>query len=257
MTRSTIHQFPCRQDNYGVLVHNAEAGFTASIDAPDAQAIENALAVRGWKLTHILITHHHIDHIEGVLPLKERTGCTVVGPRMEMKKIAGIDAPVEDGDTVQPGNSLEIQVIGTPGHTAGHVIYWMPGDAVVFVGDTLFAMGCGKVLEGTPETMWRSLQKIMALPIETSIYCGHEYTLANAQFALSVEPGNAALRERAAACAALREAGSPTLPTRLDLELATNPFLRPGSLEIRASLGLADAPAWKVFAELRGRKNRI
>jgi hydroxyacylglutathione hydrolase len=255
MARLDVHQFPCLSDNYGVLIRDEERDVTASIDAPDAEAVEAALAERGWKLTHILTTHHHGDHTAGNLPLKARSRCTIIGPRAEAQKIPGIDTPVADDDCFQFG-SHEVRVLDTPGHTAGHVSYWLPADNIAFVGDTLFAMGCGRILEGSAHVMWQSLQKLMALPQETLVYCGHEYTLANARFALTIEPENPALQRRGKETAELRAAGKPTLPTSMRLELETNPFLRPHVPAIQKRLGLEGKDAWQIFGEIRERKNR-
>lgn len=250
-----IHQFPCLKDNFGVLIHDPATSLTASIDAPEADAVRKALADKGWKLTHILVTHHHWDHTQGVQPLKAETGCAVVGPKGEAAKIPSLDKLVGGGDTITFGQHT-VEVLDTPGHTAGHITFWLPERRVAFVGDTLFALGCGRVIEGTPEMMWQSLARLAALPRETMIYCGHEYTGANARFALTIEPENQALKARAAEVDRLLAAGQATLPTRLDHELETNPFLRPQVAAIRTRLGLTDAPDWKVFAEIRERKNR-
>lgn len=255
MAQLEIHQFPCLSDNYGVLIRDAEAGVVASIDAPSAAEVKAALAEKGWTLTHILSTHYHADHTDGNLELKRETGCTIIGPRPEAAKIPGIDIQVGEGDTFKFGN-FEVRVFETPGHTAGHIIYWMPEAKAAFVGDTLFAMGCGRVNEGSMAEMWSGLEKILKLPADTMLYCGHEYTVANAKFALTVEPGNAALQARAKEVEALRAAGKPTLPTRLSDELATNPFLRVDSAEIRKNVGLEGANDWQVFGEVRERKNR-
>ena len=255
MPRLDIHQFPALSDNYGVLVHDAAAGLTAAIDAPEAGAVRAALATKRWKLTHIFTTHHHADHTAGNLELKQETGCTIFGPRAEAARIPGLDTAVGDGDTFRFGTA-EVRVLDTPGHTAGHISYFIPSEPVAFVGDTLFAMGCGRVIEGTMEMMWRSLEKIRALPPQTMIYCGHEYTLANGRFALMIEPDNQALVARVAEVEGLRKAGKATLPTRLDIELATNPFLRAAVPSIRKRLGLEAAADWQVFAEVRERKNK-
>lgn len=255
MSTLEIHQFPCRQDNYGVLIHDADTGLTASIDAPETAAVERALAATGWRLTHILTTHHHGDHTAGNLALKEHYGCIIIGPKGEAAKVPGLDQPVAGGDTFAFGGH-EVRVIDTPGHTAGHIAYWIPDSEVAFVGDTLFAMGCGRVIEGTPKMMWASLSKLMELPAKTRLYCGHEYTVANARFALTIEPGNAALQRRAKDSEALRADGKATLPTRVDLELATNPFLRVNEPEVRRSVGMPSAADWEVFGEIRERKNR-
>lgn len=255
MAELEIHQFPCLSDNYGVLIRDAETGAVAAIDAPEVGCVRKAMADTGWRITHILTTHHHADHTDGNLALKSETGCRIIGPRGEAARIPGLDEAVGEGDTVRLG-AQAVRVIETPGHTAGHIAYWIPGAEVAFVGDTLFAIGCGRVNEGTYETMWRSLAKLMALPPATRIFCGHEYTLANARFALTIEPENEALQRRAKEVEGLRAAGKPTLPTTIALELETNPFLRPGSAAIRRRLGMADAADWQVFGEIRDRKNR-
>lgn len=255
MAQPEIHQFPCLKDNYGVLVHDREGGVTLSIDAPEAAAVTQALDARGWTLTHILATHHHADHTAGIAGLKSATRCTVIGPRDEQARIPGLDHAVAEPDALRLG-SLNIQVIDTPGHTIGHISYWIPEARIAFVGDTLFSMGCGRVLEGTAEMMWNSLQKIARLPEETELYCGHEYTVSNAKFGISIEPGNMDLAARLAESEVLRGDGLATLPTRVDRELATNVFLRADQEAIRSKVGLPLAPAWKVFGELRERKNR-
>jgi hydroxyacylglutathione hydrolase len=255
MPQLEIEQIPCLSDNYAVLLHDSGANRTACIDAPDAEAILQRLHAKGWRLDDLLITHHHGDHTGGVLALKKETGCTVIGPKAEADRIPGIDRGVSEGDKI-PFGSFEIDVIATPGHTLGHVAYWISQAGVVFVGDTLFSMGSGRVFEGNAEMMWKSLKKLMGLPRDTEIYCGHEYTAANARFALGLEPENAALRARAEEVDRLRAAGKPTLPTRLDKELETNPFLRVADTAIRQKVGLPLAPDWKVFAEIRERKNK-
>jgi hydroxyacylglutathione hydrolase len=266
MTALKIVQFPCRQDNYGVLIHDPQAGVTAAIDAPEERAVREALLRAGLKLTHIFTTHHHHDHVEGHLGLKRETGCTIYGPAAEAANIPGIDKTVKEGDSL-PFGSFELQVIETPGHTRGGVTYYIPDaidtaagskTGVAFAGDTLFSVGCGRVIEGTHAQMWASLEKIAALPSTTLIYCGHEYTQSNIRFALSVEPKNTALLARKSEVDALRSEGKATLPTVLANELAVNPFLRVNSPEIRQNLGLgSDVPAAEVFAELRRRKDQF
>jgi hydroxyacylglutathione hydrolase len=246
-----IHQFLAGADNYCVLLHDADAGITISIDAPDAATIEAQLAIKGWRLTHILITHHHGDHTAGNLALKASTGCGIVGPAAEADKIPGIGRTVRGGDHVQLGR-LDFAVIETPGHTLGHIAYHDANAHLAFVGDTLFTLGCGRVIEGDYPMMWASLSKLAALPPETRVYCGHEYTAANARFALTIEPGNAALQARAKQAAL----GGPMVPTRISDELATNPFLRADSAAIRSHLGLDGVPASAVFAQIRDRKNK-
>lgn len=250
-----IHQFPCLNDNFGVLLHDPESKVTASIDAPDARAVTKALGDRGWTLTHILTTHHHHDHTGGIQSLKGATGCIVVGPQKEAGSIPGIDVELTGGDSYSIG-AFAAEVIDTPGHTAGHITYWLPDAKVALVGDTLFSLGCGRLLEGTPEIMWHSLSKLAALPADTAVYCGHEYTLANAEFALTVEPENRALTARAAAVKALRDRGEPTLPTTIGQELATNPFLRPDSAAIQKRLNMEGRELWEIFGEIRRRKDK-
>ena len=251
-----VHQFPARSDNYGVLVHDEASGATASIDAPETDAVLAALDETGWRLTHILTTHHHPDHVAGNEDLKARSGCEIIGPATET--IPGIDRTVKGGDAFDwPGGEggTRVEVIDTPGHTAGHIAFHMPEHALLFAGDTLFACGCGRLFEGTADEMWGSLTRLMALPAETTVYAGHEYTLANARFAVTVDPDNAALRERLAEVERLRAENRPTLPTTIGRELATNPFLRASDRAIRSGLGMMDEPDAAVFAELRRRKD--
>ncbi len=255
MASLEIFQFPCLQDNFGVLIHDPASGETASIDAPEAAPVRKALTDKGWKLTHILVTHHHADHTQGIAALKSESGCRVIGPKAEAARIKDLDGTVGGGETFTFGGKT-VEVIDTPGHTSGHISYFIPSDKVAFVGDTLFAMGCGRVIEGTPEMMWQSLSRLSKLPGDTMVYCGHEYTRSNANFALTIEPDNAALVARAKEVEALLAAGKPTLPTRMDREFETNPFLRPHVAGIRKRLGLESAPDWQVFAEIRERKNR-
>lgn len=249
-----IHMFPCLADNYGYLVHDHETRTTVAIDTPDAAAIGRELDEKGWRLTHIFNTHHHADHAGGNLELKRRTGCRIVGPRADAARIPGIDAQVGEGDTLTLGSS-RVEVYDTPGHTRGHIVYFLPDEQVAFVGDTLFAMGCGRLFEGTPAQMWSSLQKILRWPGTTKLYCAHEYTQTNARFALTVEPRNAALAERAAEVASLRAASRPTIPTTVALEKATNPFLRPSSTGLRETLDLPSASDVEVFAKTRKLKD--
>jgi hydroxyacylglutathione hydrolase len=248
--------FPCLKDNFGVLLHDPQSGATAAIDAPEAAAVEAALVKTGWKLTDILVTHHHGDHTAGIGELKARHKCRVVAPRNEAARIAHVDETVGEGDAVQVG-SLAGRVIETPGHTAGHISYFLPADKLAFVGDTLFSIGCGRVIEGNPEMMWQSLLKLRNLPDDTKFYCGHEYTDANIRFAKTIEPDNKALAARAQEVVQLLAAGKPTIPATIGAEKAENPFLRADVAEVAQSVGLAGSPAWKVFAEIRERKNRF
>jgi hydroxyacylglutathione hydrolase len=247
--------FLCLQDNYGVLLHDPDSGATAAIDAPEAAPIEAALKATGWQLSDILVTHHHADHTGGIAELKQQYRCRVVAPAGEAARIPLVDATVREGDDVRVG-TLQGRVLETPGHTAGHISYVFPADKLAFVGDTLFSIGCGRVIEGTPEMMWQSLLKLRALPDDTRIYCGHEYTRANVRFAKTIEPDNAALEARDAQVENLLAARKPTIPSTMGEEKAANPFLRADVPEVAKSVGLAGSPAWRVFAEIRERKNR-
>jgi hydroxyacylglutathione hydrolase len=253
-----IRQFPARDDNYGVLVHDTTSGATATIDAPEEDAILDALEETGWRLTDIFVTHHHYDHIEAVKPLKERFGARVVASAYDTERgrVAAVDRTVSDGDHIFLGEA-RVEVIAVPGHTLGNVAYHIPSAAAVFAGDTLFALGCGRLFEGSPEEMWTSLKKLRALPPETMVYCGHEYTQANARFARTIEPDSSALARRAKEIDALRDEGRPTVPSRLAEEIATNPFLRADVTEVKALLGMLEAADAAVFAEIRERKNRF
>lgn len=254
MGRLEVHQFMCRSDNFGVLIHDPEIGITASIDAPEEAAINAALAEKGWTLSHILLTHHHYDHVEANEALKRKWGAIIVGNEADARRLPGLDVAMACGDTYEFGASKAL-FIDTPGHTIGHVAIHFADESVAFCGDTLFAMGCGRVFEGTPEQMWDSLSKLAALPDDTTVYCGHEYTLANAAFALTVDPDNAALKERAQEVKALRINNQPTLPTTIGIEKATNPFLRASDPAIRQLLHMQGASDAEVFAEIRNRKD--
>ena len=251
-----IHQFPCLNDNYSWLVHEPQANVTAVVDTPEIGPILRALDQTGWTLTHILNTHWHPDHAGGNEELKAKTGCQIIGPRAEAKRIPAIERQVGDGDEVKFG-AATAKVFDVPGHTAGHIAYWFAEDKAAFVGDTLFALGCGRLFEGTAQQMWTSLQKLMALPPETKVYCAHEYTQSNARFALSVDPDNAALVARVKEIDAMRAKNIPTVPSSIGLELATNPFLRPTSESLQRSLGMVGADAVAVFAETRKRKDNF
>jgi hydroxyacylglutathione hydrolase len=250
-----IRQFLIGAENIGVLIHDPVTKATASIDAGAEAPILQALDQAGWTLTHILVTHHHGDHVAAIPGLKARSGARVIGPAAEAARIPGLDESVAQGDGVRIG-ALKGVVLETPGHTLGHISFHFPQAGVAFTGDTLFALGCGRVMEGTPAQMWSSLQRLAALPDDTQIYCGHEYTLSNGRFALSVDPDNAALQQRMAQVEAARAAGRLTLPTTIVLEKATNPFLRATDPAVAERLGLAGRPAVEVFAALRERKNR-
>jgi hydroxyacylglutathione hydrolase len=250
------HLFLCLKDNYGVLLHDPATGATAAIDAPEAAPVDAALGKTGWKLTDILVTHHHQDHVGGIDALKAKHKCRVVAPVEKKAKIPAIDEAVREGDTVKVG-SLSAKVLETPGHTLDHISYWFEKDKLAFVADTLFSIGCGRVIEGTMDMMWDSLVKLRKLPDDTQLYCGHEYTLANARFALTIEPNNAVLRRRADDVANLVEQGKPTIPTTLAQEKSYNPFLRADVPEVAMGLGMPNAAPARVFAEIRTRKDKF
>ena len=256
MSHLEMHQFICRSDNYGLLVHDHQSGATASIDAPDAEAIEAELKKRGWQLTHIFNTHHHTDHVEGNLALKERFGCVIYGPKGEAGKIPGIAKQVSGGEAFTWAGR-EVKVYDCPGHTKGHIAYHIPAEYSLFAADTVFSLGCGRVLEGTLEEMYNSVNQFRALSPSTYLYCGHEYTEANGRFAMSVEAGNRALQLRVGVVTQLRKEGKMTCPTTIGDELKTNPFLRCDSAEIRRTLKLEAATDAEVFAELRRRKDNF
>ncbi len=245
-----VHQFACLNDNYGFLARDRDTGQVATIDTPDAEAILRELERLGWTLDLVMNTHWHPDHAGGNARLQEVTGCTIVGPQ-EVTRIAPLDRPVGEGDVVELGHT-RFQVMETGGHTLGHITYYDAADGVAFVGDTLFALGCGRVFEGTAQQMWTSLSRLAALPDETLVYCAHEYTAANARFALSVDD-SPALKARSEAVFAARERGEPTVPTRIGAEKAANPFLRAPAL--KAAMGLAAASDVEAFAAVRQAKD--
>jgi hydroxyacylglutathione hydrolase len=250
-----VFQFPCLSDNFGALIHDSGSGRTATIDAPDGAATIAAAREQGWMITDVLVTHHHADHVQGIPAVREAfPGLRVVGPAKEAARIGGVDVEVKEGDYVELGE-IKARVIETPGHTAGHVVYLFEDDEILFAGDTLFSLGCGRVLETPMPVMWSSLEKLANLPGETQVYCGHEYTQSNARFALSIEPDNADLKARAEAVTALRAQGKPTLPTTIALELAANPFLRAEVASVQKAVGLEGADPAQVFSEIRRRKD--
>lgn len=251
-----VFMFGALQDNYCYLVRDPDTDTTGVVDTPEVAPIERALAETGWSLDYILNTHHHWDHAGGNLELQEKTGCTIVGPRADRDRIPGIDIELGDGDTFDLGGH-RARIFDTPGHTRGHICYLFADDKVAFTGDTLFSMGCGRLFEGSPQQMWASLQKLLAWPDDTRVYCAHEYTQSNARFALTVEPKNNELVARAADVDRLRADGLPTIPSTIGLEKATNPFLRPTSAHLKETLGMGDADTVDVFAETRQRKDRF
>jgi hydroxyacylglutathione hydrolase len=248
--------FKCLSDNFGVLLHDPETGATASIDAPEAAPVEASLGRTGWRLTDILVTHHHHDHTGGIVTLKQKYKCRVVAPEKSKGAVPGVDETVREGDEVKVGQ-LTAKVIETPGHTLDHIAYWFAKNHLAFVGDTLFSIGCGRVIEGDMEMMWRSLKKLRDLPNETKIFCGHEYTKSNVKFALSIDARNPALKARAMQVDKQLAEDEPTIPVTIGDEKMANPFLRADAADLAADVGMAGKPAAQVFAEIRGRKDRF
>jgi hydroxyacylglutathione hydrolase len=256
VTRLTIDQFICRQDNFGVILRDPVSGQTASIDAPAGDLIASRLKQGSLNLTHLLITHHHPDHVEGIPTLTAAYAPKVIGPAAEAGKIAGLTEALNDEDTFDfAGRTVE--VISTPGHTSGHICFHIPDEQLLFAGDTLFALGCGRLFEGSPEDMFNSLTRLAELPDDTKVYCGHEYTRSNAAFAITVDPENPALAERKTEIESLLEKGHATLPTTIGVEKRTNPFMRAGDPAIRKALGMENATDLEVFTEIRARKDRF
>ncbi|XP_012481523.1 probable hydroxyacylglutathione hydrolase 2, chloroplastic [Gossypium raimondii] len=252
-----IELVPCLRDNYAYLLHDVDTGTVGVVDPSIAMPIIDALSRKNWNLTYILNTHHHHDHTGGNAELKARYGAKVIGSGIDKDRIPGIDIVLNDGDKWMFAGH-EVHVIETPGHTRGHISFYFPSSAAIFTGDTLFSLSCGKLFEGTPEQMLSSLQRIMSLPDDTNIYCGHEYTLSNSKFALSIEPKNEALQSYAAHVTHLHNKGLPTIPTTLKKEKACNPFLRTMSSEIRQALNIpADANAAEALGVIRQAKDNF
>jgi hydroxyacylglutathione hydrolase len=250
----SVELVPCLTDNYAYLVRDSASALCAVVDPSEPEPVKRTLAARGWKLTHILNTHHHFDHTGGNIPLKDEFGAEIVGPGKDRDRIPGIDVGVDETTPWRFG-AHTARILEIPAHTRGHIAFVFEDEKIVFTGDTLFAMGCGRLFEGTPEMMWSSLSKLMRLPDDIRIYCGHEYTLSNGRFALTLEPDNDALQARMREVEALRGQSKPTIPSTMGLEKKTNPFLRPDSPEIRKTLGLEEADNVSVFAETRRRKD--
>jgi hydroxyacylglutathione hydrolase len=250
-----IRVFPCLSDNFGYLIHDPVSRATASIDAPEAGPIIKALQREGWVLADILVTHHHADHVGGVAELKARYNCRVVAPHDKAAPIAQVDERVGEGQAVTVG-MLSARVLETPGHTLDHISYMFDSERALFCADTLFSIGCGRVFEGTYPMMWNSLLKLRALPDDTRVYCGHEYTLSNIKFAATVDKDNADLKARAEQAAQQRAANKPTIPTLIGEEKKTNVFLRADVASVAAGLGMSGKSAADVFGELRERKNK-
>lgn len=251
-----IHQLPAFDDNYLYVLRDTESGETAAVDPGDAQVILSFLKEKKWPLTKIFITHHHFDHTGGVAALKQNTQAKVFAPKYDEHRISQVDHWVEEGSEVFVGNH-QAKVLFLPGHTLGHIAYYFSDDGALFSGDVLFAMGCGRLFEGTSAQMHQSLKKIKALPPKTKVYCAHEYTLANGRFALAVDPENSDLLKRLDDVEKLRAGGQPTIPTELQQELMTNPFLRCDDPSIRKTVDLITSPEALVFAEVRKRKDQF
>ena len=247
---------PLLTDNYGYLLHDPASGATAIVDPSEAGPVLAAAEARGWHLSHILNTHHHADHSGGNLGLKQATAAVVVGPAPDRARIPGIDIALDEGGRFRLGDA-EAEILFIPGHTKGHIAFHFRGERALFCGDTLFSLGCGRMFEGTAPMMWASLDKLRRLPAETRVFCGHEYTAANARFAVSIDPDNQALRRREREIAELRAQNRPTIPSTMGEERAANPFLRADDPALAAAVRLPDAPPAEVFGEIRRRKDNF
>ncbi|MEM7074877.1 MAG: hydroxyacylglutathione hydrolase [Pseudomonadota bacterium] len=247
---------PCLDDNYAYIIHDTTSGAAAVIDVPEAQPVLDRLSARGWSASLVFLTHHHADHVQGLATLLQHHPAQVAGNAADAGRLPPLDIALHEGDTLSVGAGGETgQVLDVSGHTIGHLALYFPDSALAFTADSLMALGCGRVFEGTMPQMWASLQKLAALPPDTLICSGHEYTQSNARFALSVDGDNPELQKRAETVFAMREAGQPTVPSRLSEELATNPFLRAADPALQASLGMSRADPAQVFAEIRRRKD--
>ncbi len=251
-----IVTIPCLSDNYAFLAHDPASGETALVDAPEAAPILAELNARGWRLSHVLLTHHHWDHVDGLAGILETQPARVIGAKADEYRLPKLDQAVVEGDTFYIGGE-PVEVLDVSGHTVGHIAYYMPQTGAVFTADSLMALGCGRLFEGEPAQMWASLNKLAALPDDTIVCSGHEYTQSNAKFALTIDPDNAALQDRVVEINRARAAGEPTVPSVLALEKATNPFLRATNPAIQARLGMDNDDPVSVFAEIRSRKDRF
>jgi hydroxyacylglutathione hydrolase len=251
-----IVQIPVLRDNYLYLAHEPTTGMTAAIDPAELKPTQEALDARGWRLTHILNTHHHMDHVGGNLALKEATGCTIVGPAADRDRIPGIDIALSDGERYSLG-AAEGVVFDVPGHTRGHIAWWFSESDALFCGDTVFSIGCGRLFEGTPAQMWSSISRLRSLPPQTQVYCAHEYTASNVRFALSLEPSHPPLVARAAEVAALRRDNRPTVPSTIGQEREANPFFRVDDPVLQQAVGMLGATPEAVFGAVRSRKDQF
>jgi hydroxyacylglutathione hydrolase len=251
-----IDHLICLRDNFVWLLREPQSGAVACVDPSEAEPVKAKLDQLGWKLTHILNTHHHNDHTGGNLELKRATGAVIVGPKADRDRIPGIDVALGENETYDLGKETA-RVFDIPGHTRGHIAFWFENAKAVFTGDTLFSLGCGRMFEGNPPMMWNSLSKLRQLPGDTQVYCGHEYTQANAKFALTIDPDNAALKARAAEVDALRAKGLATLPSTMESERAANPFLRVADPVLARNVGQSPGDPVAVFAEVRARKDKF
>ncbi len=256
MSKLAIRQVPCLKDNYAYLLHCPETGVTAALDPSKAKPVLDAAVANGWRITHVLNTHPHWDHVGGNGGIKAVTGARVIGPEPDRMRIPEIDDTVAEGRPFRLGNA-EATIFFIPGHTKGHMAFWFPESEALFCGDTLFTLGCGRLFEGTPEQMWASLTKLRALPGETQVFCGHEYTESNARFACAIDPGNAALAARAEQVKRARLEGRSTVPATMAEERRANPFLRADDPTLAAAVGMAGASPVSVFAEIRRRKDNF
>ncbi|MEO9897455.1 MAG: hydroxyacylglutathione hydrolase [Paracoccaceae bacterium] len=251
-----IETIPCLSDNYAFLAHDSETGATALVDAPEAGPILDVLDHKGWSLSHVLLTHHHWDHVDGLAGILAKHKATVIGAASDQSRLPPLDVALSEGDSFDVGSESGV-VIDVSGHTIGHIAFHFPESRVVFTADSLMALGCGRVFEGTKPQMWNSLKKLAALPSDTEVCSGHEYTEANARFALSVDPDNVELQNRIQTIAQKRAAGQATVPSLLSEELATNPFLRAADPVFQANLGMSGADPTDVFTEIRTRKDNF
>lgn len=249
-----IHVFRCLQDNIGALIHDPQTGACAAIDAPEEGPILAALKETGWRLTDILVTHRHADHVQAIPALKSRLHCRVVGPQKAASEVPGLDAVVREGDTIKVGE-LSAHVWETPGHCRDHVSFWFAADRALFAGDTLFTLGCGRVMESSYAEMWHSLQRLAALPAEARMYSGHDYVMSNAKFALAADPENEALKRRVEEAKTGARDGRFLIPSTIGDERETNPFLRAGEPALAAAVSQPGAEAGVVFQALREWKN--